>query len=142
MQTNFFDNLAKVRKAYARCSDPICEKWELTHNELQILHFLADNPDRNRAADIVTYRGLAKSHVSMSIAHLEEIGMLRKETDANDRRTVHLTLTASAAPVIEEVRLAFSQLERQIFSGVTKEELQAFQSLSQKATCNIARMGL
>ena len=62
-QFNYFDTMARAQKGYARLLEPICKKWDLTRNELDVMLFLANNPDYDRAADIVTNRGLAKSHV-------------------------------------------------------------------------------
>lgn len=142
MQQNFFDNLEKLRRAYIRRMDPICEKYRLTRNELVVIHYLSENPERNRAADIVTFRGMAKSHVSMSISQLEQQGKICRHSDPEDRRTVQLELTAAALPIAEEARQVFAELEAQIYDGVTPEEWEAFQSFARKVSGNIARVGL
>ena len=64
---NYFDTIARAQKGYARLLEPICKKWDLTRNELDVILFLANNPDYDRAVDIVNNRGLSKSHVSLSI---------------------------------------------------------------------------
>ena len=74
-QFNYFDTMARAQKGYARLLEPICKKWELTRNELDVMLFLANNPDYDRAVDIVNHRGLAKSHVSMSVTSLENRGL-------------------------------------------------------------------
>ena len=90
---NYFDTMARAQKGYARLLEPICKKWDLTRNELDVMLFLANNPDFDRAVDIVNHRGLAKSHVSMSVTNLESRGLLERISDPADRRTVHLKLT-------------------------------------------------
>jgi len=94
---NYFDTMARAQKGYARLMDPLCKKWELTRNELDVLLFLANNPEYDRAVDIVNNRGLSKSHVSLSVSNLEGRGLLRREEDAIDRRTVHLHLLPKAS---------------------------------------------
>ena len=48
-QFNYFDTMARAQKGYARLLEPICKKWELTRNELDVMLFLANNPDYDRA---------------------------------------------------------------------------------------------
>lgn len=53
MQFAFFETALRAQKSYSRLMEPVCKKWNLTHNELDVLLFLANNPEQNRAADIV-----------------------------------------------------------------------------------------
>lgn len=141
MRTKFFDNLARIRKAYSHFMDPVCEKMQLTRNELDLLLFLSENPDLDRAVDFVNFRGMTKSHTSLSIAHLEALGMLEKHEDPNDRRTLHLALTERAQPAAAAARDAMKAFEQSLFSGVSPDELAAFEALSEKITRNIATLG-
>lgn len=142
MQNNFFFNLAQLKKAFARSMEEVCAKWDLTQNELSVLFFLAAYPGKDRASDIVLYRGLAKSHVSLSISQLEKAGLLIKQPDPTDRRSVHLKLTESGAAIAEEAKAVMAQLEAVLFRDVTPEEMEGFQAFAQKVIRNIAQMGL
>ena len=51
MQFAFFETALRAQKSYSRLMEPVCKKWDLTHNELDVLLFLANNPEQNRAAD-------------------------------------------------------------------------------------------
>ena len=44
-QFNYFDTMARAQKGYAMLLEPICEKWDLTRNELDVILFLANNPN-------------------------------------------------------------------------------------------------
>ena len=44
-QFTYFDTVARAQKGYARLLEPICKKWDLTRNELDVILFLANNPD-------------------------------------------------------------------------------------------------
>ena len=100
-QLNYFDTMARAQKGYARLLEPICKKWDLTRNELDVILFLSNNPDFDRAVDIVNHRGLAKSHVSMSVTSLESRGLLERIPDPADRRTIHLKLTEKAKEITD-----------------------------------------
>ena len=45
MQFAFFETALRAQKSYSRLMEPVCKKWNLTHNELDVLLFLANNPE-------------------------------------------------------------------------------------------------
>ena len=134
---NYFDIMSKAQKGYARLMDPLCKKWELTRNELDVLLFLANNPDYDRAVDIVNNRGLSKSHVSLSVSSLEEQGFLRREEDPSDRRTVHLKLEEKAKPVTEAGQMAQRRFFSYLHQGVSQEQIDLMVDFAEKVNRNI-----
>ena len=80
---------------------PAREAAGLTQAELDILLFLANNPDCDTASHIVSLRRLAKSNVSVGILSLERKGYLQCRTDEADRRVEHPPLTSADAPTVE-----------------------------------------
>jgi len=134
---NYFDTMARAQKGYARLMDPLCKKWSLTRNELDVLLFLANNPSYDRAVDIVQNRGLSKSHVSLSISNLERRGLLTRTEDPNDRRTIHLALTDSAREVTEAGQMAQKRFFSYLHQGVTQEQIQLMVEFAQRVSENI-----
>lgn len=137
MQFNYFDTMTRAQKGYSRLLDPICKKWELTRNELDVLLFLANNPGQDRAVDIVNNRGMSKSHVSLSIADLESRGLLIRREDPADRRTVHLELAGDAEKITDAGRMAQRRFFSYIHAGVTQEEIEMMISFCKKVSENI-----
>lgn len=136
-QFNYFDTMARAQKCYARLLEPICQKWNLTRNELDVILFLANNPDFDRAVDIVNNRGLAKSHVSMSVADLENRGLLERIPDPQDRRTVHLKLTEQAKPITDVGCGVQKQFMDYLHQGITEEQLEMMRMLAERVHKNI-----
>ena len=134
---NYFDTMARAQKGYSRLMEPICKKWELTRNELDVMLFLANNPDFDRAVDIVTNRGLAKSHVSMSVTSLESRGLLERIPDPADRRTVHLRLTEKAKEITDVGCRVQKQFMDYLHQGVTEEQLELMRLFAERVYENI-----
>ena len=134
---NYFENLQRARKIYARMLTPVCQKWALTRNALDVLLFLHNNPGLDRAADIVSRRGMTKSHVSQSVADLEKRGLLYRREDENDRRTVHLMLSETATQIAKEGVDTQRQYFAALFRGLTREELSAWRAITEKVSDNI-----
>lgn len=137
---SYFDVLGQAKKNYSKWLEPICRKWELTRSELDILLFLYNNPTLDRAADIVTRRGIAKSHVSMSVTNLEDRGRLMRCFEPADRRTAHLKLTESGRDIAQEARKIQIAFFERIYAGVSPEELAAWNALTEKVCRNIENM--
>ena len=137
---NYFDTMAKAQKGYARLMDPICKKWDLTRNELDVLLFLHNNPEFDRAADIVAHRGMTKSHVSLSVSNLEGRGLLTRREDPEDRRAVHLILSEEGHAIAEAGREYQIRFFTALFDGMSWEELLQLQKLMERIQDNIVRM--
>ena len=137
MQFSFFETALRAQKSYSRLMEPVCRKWNLTHNELAVLLFLANNPSQDRAVDIVRGRGMSKGHVSMSLGSLEARGLVARREDDEDRRIVRLTLTGAASPIAAEGQAVQRDLVARIHKGVTPEEIQVMWSVTQKIGENI-----
>ena len=136
-QYNYFDTMASAKKSYSRLLDPICQEWNLTRNELDVMLFLYNNPEFDRAADIVSHRGIAKSHVSMSVASLEEKGLLIRRFDENDRRTAHLELTDAGRVIATQAKEKQLQFFSLLYQGISKEEFDLWRKIQQKVHKNI-----
>lgn len=134
---NYFDVVAAARKNYSKLLDPICKQWNLTRNELDILLFLHNNPEYDRAADIVSRRGITKSHVSMGVASLEEKGFLKRCYDENDRRTAHLKPENQGERIAAQARDMQMQYFSALYQGISREEFEIWRKITQKVCANI-----
>ena len=137
---NYFDAMAKAKKQYARLLEPICRQHGLTRNELDVMLFLHNNPQFDRAADIVSRRGIAKSHVSLSVTDLEARGLLVRSFDPSDRRTAHLLLTETGKNIAAQAREEQQRYFSEMYRGITEEEFDLWHTLTQKVCENIEKL--
>lgn len=137
---NYFDVMASAKKSYSRLLDPICQEWKLTRNELDIMLFLYNNPEYNRAADIVSHRGIAKSHVSLSVASLEEKGLLLRRFSEQDRRTAHLELPEPGRTIAAQAREMQLRYFSALYRGISPEEFEIWKNITQKVWDNVRKI--
>lgn len=140
MRIDYFDTMLRAKKGYSRVLEPICKQWDLTRNEMDVLLFLANNPGFDRAADIVARRGIAKSHVSLSVGDLEAKGLLKRRDDPVDRRAVHLELTEEAKYIARQGREAQKAFFSRIYAGLTRGELEQWIAIVEKVSKNIEHL--
>ncbi|QJD29725.1 MarR family winged helix-turn-helix transcriptional regulator [Methylococcus geothermalis] len=112
--------------------------------QLEALHYLAScNRYSNTPLAVADYLGLTKGTVSQTLAVLESNGLIVKESDARDRRVVHLTLTEAGRRLLKEsipppvLRAALRTLpedQRQVLESALANVLQAMQVANQLKT--------
>ena len=90
----------EVERKYAKYRKKVMVRYDLSAAEVDVLLFLANNSQFDLAVDIVRVRKMQKSHVSLAVNKLCEKGYIQKETDAADRKKVHLKLEESASEII------------------------------------------
>lgn len=137
---NYFEAMDSARKSYAKMLEPLCQAWKLTRNELDVLLFLHNNPEYDRAADIVSRRGIAKSHISLSVTGLEEKGLLLRRFSEQDRRTAHLELTDRGREIADGAREKQQQYLAALYQGVSREEFEIWRNIVQKVLDNINKL--
>ena len=138
---NYFEAMGLAKKEYSRYLEPVCRHFRLTQNELAVVLFLCNNPGRDRAADIVSCRGIAKSHASLAVSNLEHRGILLRRCAPSDRRSVHLELTPEGQQIAREGRERQRLFFEALYAGIGQEELDRMRELNQKILNNVARFG-
>ena len=136
--SSYFDAMGKAKKEYSRCLEPVCRDFGLTQNELAVLLFLRNNPSLDRAADIVSCRGIAKSHVSLAVSNLEAREILSRRFEPADRRTCHLVLTGRGAEIAEAGVARQRQFFEALYAGVSQSEREQLRVISRKIMDNIS----
>ena len=137
---DYFEAMASARKSYAKVLEPICQEWDLTRNELDVMLFLYNNPEYDRATDIVSRRGIAKSHVSLSVASLEEKALLQRRFSRQDRRAAHLELTEQGGAIAARAREKQLRYFSVLYQGISPEEFEIWRKITQKVRDNIKEL--
>lgn len=123
---HFFPIIENIHTAYEFVFKPLCHDFHMTQTAVNILLFLANNPDCCTAKDIVKYRSIKANLVSFNVAKLVAEGYLERHAIDGDRRSIRLVCTDKASPVIERGRLAQQQFHELITTGLSDEETEQF----------------
>ena len=97
---HFWDQHKTITCYYATLTRSVCEKYQLTQMEYDILMFLYNNPQYNTAADIVKIRKSTKFHVSTSLKFLEEKGLIEKKQSEENKKHIEIFLLDSAQEIV------------------------------------------
>ena len=131
-QKNFFS-------FYRTCTKEVCQNYDLTQMEFDILMFLSNNPQFDTAAEIVRIRKLTKSHVSVAVNSLIQRNLLKPFHTDNNHKTVHLRLLPAARDIIQSGQQAQEQFRNRLFQGFSEEELQLFRDMTDRILHNASQ---
>ena len=134
----FLFYVKSFNKMYNQAIQAEASAHQLTLLEADVLLFLYNNPQLDTAKDIASYRMLAKSGVSASVVSLIEHGLLTSLGDDNDRRVVHLKLTARSIPIAAALKEAQERFISHVNEGITPEEKKAFSDVLKKMADNLS----
>ena len=118
----FWDQHKTLTNYYEVLTRDVCEKYELTQMEYDILMFLHNNPQHNTAAEIVKIRKSTKSHVSTSLKNLESKGLVERIQSKDNKKHIEITLLDQAETIIEAGLNAQKQFAQNVLNGLTEEE--------------------
>ncbi len=124
-------------KQYQSAFSEIMKEYHLTQIEIDVLAFLANNPEYKHAQDIVDIRGISKGHASVAIEKLVQKNYLIREPDPNNRRCNILMITPDAKEVIMKIQDIQSQHTKKAYQGFTDEEKEIYQKLLRKMYLNL-----
>ena len=127
-----------ILKYYDSLRRRVCKQHSLSQTEFDVLAFLGNNPGLDTARDIVELRMLPKSNVSVAVESLIQRGLLCCRQDTADRRRIHLSLTNSAAPLLEDVLAVMPRFTACALSSFTAEETHDFEQFYYRIAQNIS----
>ncbi len=117
-----FSHANKMTQAYHIMLAPLCRETDLPPLALDILLFLANNPEHNTAKDICRMRGHKSGIVSVHVERLVRDELLERREMPGDRRQTRLVCTEKAQDIITRGREIQWQFGLRLMEGISKED--------------------
>ena len=133
----FWDKHKTITSYYELLSGEVCDRYELTQMEYDILMFLHNNPQHNTAADIVKIRKSTKSHVSTSLKKLEDEGFIERVQSKENKKHIEIILLDKAELIVEAGIAVQKKFAQDVLAGLTEEEIRMCTHIFDKI-CNNA----
>lgn len=102
----------------------------------ELIGIIYDRPGIT-ASTLAKMLDLSQATVSVSMKRLERSGMVKKEYDETDSRTIKLFLTDEGKKAFEKVGETMIETENKLVSGFTEEEITMFREFLKKGIDNI-----
>jgi DNA-binding MarR family transcriptional regulator len=96
---------------------------ELSHTEARVLNTLRDGP--RRITELAECEGLAQPTTTLLVKRLEELGLVKRERQADDGRMVLVSLEPAGLQAHEDFRAQFMALLSADLATTTDEQIEA-----------------
>ena len=130
-------HVLSIEHFYAGYRKRIMNRFLLSAAETDVLMFLANNPGFDTASHISKIRKIPKSQVSLAVNSLCEKGLLNGVYTQGNKKSVHLSPTDKAQPVIDYGKTVQKEFICALFNGFSDEEISEFKRLYAKISDNI-----
>jgi DNA-binding MarR family transcriptional regulator len=107
---------------------------DLRHGQFKVLLTLRrlGPPYSASPSQLADLLGLTRGALSARLASIEQAGLIRRETDAADRRRVHVTLTDAGHAAFERQASAEQRGEHDLLAALTEAERRRLADLLRK----------
>ena len=120
--SDYLTTIRYIIKLYDNMLKPICEKYQLTLIEANIISFLYHNPGKDTAKEIVEIRMLSKGNVSQAVEALIQKSLLKRYQDTRDRRKIHLLLQPETKVITQAMEIVHQKFLQTLFQEISPEE--------------------
>lgn len=134
---DYINHMTKIFKLYEYKLQPVIQKYDLLKIEIDVLMFLYNHPNYDRAKDIVSKRGIAKSHVSKAIDLLYKKGYLNIQVDHKDKRVNHLIILDKVKPIILDGLACQKNFYDVFFKNLSEDEIEMLKKVLIKMNENV-----
>ena len=124
--SRIFNGANRFIEAYHAVLQPICKDTGLPPMAVDILMFIANNPENATARDVCRCRGLKAGIVSVHIDRLVNEGLLSRQAVPGDRRKTQLVCTDSANSIIERGRELQRSFAQKLLVGMSDTDIEVF----------------
>lgn len=101
-----FDTVERISALIRSEERKKCTEFGLQIVHLQALDYISRcNKYSDTPAALANYLGMTRGTVSQTLLLLEKKGFIKKTTDGNDRRVIHLSLLPEGQDILEKTRL-------------------------------------
>ena len=130
-------HVLSIENFYAKYRKLIMNEFALSAAETDVLMFLANNPDFDTASHISKIRKIPKSQVSLAVNSLCEKGLLIGVYTEGNKKSIHLSPTDKAQPIIDYGKTVQKEFICALFNGFSDEDIAEFKRLYTKISDNI-----
>ncbi len=135
-----FDHANKVIKAYHNSLRPLCKTTDLPPLALDILLFIANNPDQATANEICFIRGIKTGIASVHIERLVKDGLLERTSVEGDRRKTKLKCTREAAEIIKDGRAIQKTFAESLELGISASDMAVLKKVLDTMNENLKKL--
>ena len=112
-------------------------KNQLHFGQLPILETIITN-DNCSQRELADKLQVSPPSIATSIKRMQKTGLLERIADENDMRYTHITITEKGKDLAEKCRIAFDEVDKQMFTGFNADECKQFYEYIERLINNLS----
>lgn len=133
----FASQLAKLSRAWRAELDKRLQRLNLSQARWLVLIHLARFKEAPTQSELAAEVGVEGPTLARLLTALQNEGLIIRRAAEYDRRAKHIFLTELAEQRIEQIEVIAQELRKQVFAGISAEQLELCQQLHQAMLVNI-----
>ncbi len=125
------DTINKSSLLHKRMMAKILDRFELTYAQYQVLKTIKKHQTLS-AKEILVYLDTDKATLSGVLNRLEKNNLIKRQKDPSDRRLMHISLTAAAVALCENVEVIETSCAEDLTKGIKPRELKNYLSVFER----------
>lgn len=113
----------KVNRSMMRIIDKKVSATQVYRSQHQVLMHIAHHPNATQT-EIAEWMDISPAALAVSLKKLEKGGYIIRSADASDERKKHIEMTELGSEIVAESHRMFREIETQMFSGFSEEEIE------------------
>ena len=135
----FFKNISIIYRHSAILFQKRLDALQLNNTEQSILLYLLHRDGVNQHA-IARYFQFNKTTVTKTLSVLEDMGLIKRETNCESKREKCVYLTEAGREALVAIQKSRQQLEEEVMAEFTEEERALFDELSERITVKVWKL--
>jgi DNA-binding MarR family transcriptional regulator len=133
MTTNsLLESYLKIKRVLAALRAQEMKNLDFGANQISVLYRLSLSDAT--MGELVEYASTDKASMTRTIASLVSSGLVRRKSDAEDRRVIRIELTAKGKEKASVAKKVRTNIEKKLEESLSSKDRQAFSSLVDKLT--------
>lgn len=130
-----------VNHVSARLNSFCSDRFGLSAASWRVMAHLGNETEPLSAKDVAERAAMDSVSVTRALNQLDQLGFLIRKIDVEDRRRITLRLSKKGRSTYEEIVPVAIQVERELLTGLTKEEQASLDALSLRLWKNAEDVG-
>lgn len=133
---SLMESYMEVSRLHRMVMERQLNKTGVYRSQHQILMYIADNPNASQK-EIAMLHHVSTATIAVSLKKLENGGYIKRVVDQEDNRFNQICITEKGSAVVEQSLQYFQKLDRLMFDGFGREELERFQQYMDRVRDNL-----
>lgn len=129
----------EVHRMHCRAVEKRVEETGVFRSQHMTLMFLSNHEGCSQKDIAEAYR-ISNAAVAVNLKKLEKMGLVERIIDEHDNRCNRISITPKGREVVEQSKRIFAELDEELFSTLTEEEIRAFDYCLEKLRAQLQKM--